>query len=162
VHHGIGVVDKGAPRIIAILPSSNCDPRLEHLLCEIGIASIASVLLPGNLAHYSSQQPVIMENLDICDRMAASINSNQINIFERKINALINACRALKVSGVLDRYHVGCRAVSGDALLIKDVITKKLGIPVLLMEWENWDPRVYNHEQYKRRLELFKSIMTSS
>jgi ribosomal protein S30 len=32
---------------------------------------------------------------------------------------------------------------------------------VLTLEWENFDPRVYNHEQYKRRLELFKVMLSS-
>jgi hypothetical protein len=55
--------------------------------------------------------------------------------------------------------HVGCRSVAGDALIINDAITKKLGIPILSLEWENFDPRVYHHEQYKTRLELFKSMI---
>jgi benzoyl-CoA reductase/2-hydroxyglutaryl-CoA dehydratase subunit BcrC/BadD/HgdB len=59
----------------------------------------------------------------------------------------------------LNHYHVGCRSVAGDAFIIKDEITKKLGIPVLSLEWENFDPRVYHHEQYKTRLELFKSMI---
>jgi benzoyl-CoA reductase/2-hydroxyglutaryl-CoA dehydratase subunit BcrC/BadD/HgdB len=64
------------------------------------------------------------------------------------------------VDGVLDRYHVGCRAVVGDALIIEQAIQKELGIPVLVLEWENFDPRVYNHEQFKSRFEAFKTMMT--
>ena len=70
-----------------------------------------------------------------------------------------DACKRLHVDGVLDHYHVGCRSVAGDALIIKDAITKELGIPVLLLEWDKFDPRVYNHEQFKTRLELFKSMI---
>jgi hypothetical protein len=33
---------------------------------------------------------------------------------------------------------------------------------VLTLEWENFDPRVYNHEQYKRRLELFKMMLDTN
>jgi hypothetical protein len=45
-------------------------------------------------------------------------------------------------------------------MIINDAVTKDLGIPALLMEWENFDPRTYKHEQYKQRLEVFKAIMS--
>ena len=50
----------------------------------------------------------------------------------------------------------------GDALLIKDAIIKELGIPVLLMEWEGFDPRVYNEEQLRKRFELFRDAMLNN
>jgi len=73
---------------------------------------------------------------------------------------IIEGCKRLNVDGVLDRYHVGCRTVAGDALVLENAIKKELGIPVLLLEWENFDPRAYNHEEYKRRLEVFKTMLT--
>ena len=79
-----------------------------------------------------------------------------------RIPLIIEGCKRLNVDGVLDRYHVGCRSVTGDALLIEEAIRKELGIPVLLMEWENFDPRIYSREQnnWKYSLEAFKTIMT--
>ena len=49
-----------------------------------------------------------------------------------------------------------------DALIIKDAITRQLGIPVLLLECEGFDPRVYNEEQYRRKIELFKEVLIHS
>ncbi len=46
-----------------------------------------------------------------------------------------------------------------DALILRDAISKELGIPVLMLEWDNFDPRSYNHEQYEAKLETFKSMM---
>ena len=43
---GLGVIEKGAPRIMAILPAGHSDPRLEHLIGEGGIALVAP---DGNL-----------------------------------------------------------------------------------------------------------------
>ena len=68
-------------------------------------------------------------------------------------------CKRLNVDGVLDRFHVGCRAVAGDALMIKNAITKKLGIPVLLLERDDFDSRSYNHNLFKKQLEVFKTMM---
>jgi benzoyl-CoA reductase/2-hydroxyglutaryl-CoA dehydratase subunit BcrC/BadD/HgdB len=76
-----------------------------------------------------------------------------------RIASIIAGCKRLNLDGVLDRYHVGCRAVSGDALLIKQAVEKELDKPVLLLEWENFDPRVYKHEEYSRRLEAFKEML---
>jgi benzoyl-CoA reductase/2-hydroxyglutaryl-CoA dehydratase subunit BcrC/BadD/HgdB len=66
----------------------------------------------------------------------------------------------MHIDGMLERYHVGCRTVVGDSIVIQNAVQKELGIPVLLLEWENFDPRVYKHEEYKRRLEDFKAMMT--
>lgn len=49
-----------------------------------------------------------------------------------------------------------------DALSIKDAIAKELGIPVILVERDDFDPRVYNEEQYRRRIELFKDVLNNS
>lgn len=151
VDKGLGAVEKGAPRIIATLPTHHTDPRLEHLAGELGIAIVATdprFIVPDT--------PVSKNPYGVISQ------SFQMSIFttlSRRIPLLIEGCKILKVDGVLDRYHAGCRTYVGDAVMIKDAVEKELGIPVLLLEWENFDPRVYNHEQYKRRLEVFKSMM---
>ena len=76
-----------------------------------------------------------------------------------RIPFIIEQCKKLNVDGVLDRYHAGCRSVVADALIIEEAVKKELGLPVLVMEWENFDPRVYNHEQFRSRLEVFKAMM---
>jgi hypothetical protein len=75
---------------------------------------------------------------------------------------IIEVCKRLSVDGVWGRFHVGCRIGAGDALIIKDAIARELGIPVLLLEWEGFDPRIYNEEQHRRRLELFKDVLNNS
>jgi benzoyl-CoA reductase/2-hydroxyglutaryl-CoA dehydratase subunit BcrC/BadD/HgdB len=79
-----------------------------------------------------------------------------------RISVILDACKRLKVDGVLNHYHVGCRSVAGDAFIINDAITKELKIPALLLEWENFDPRVYDHEQYKTMLEVFKTMIKTN
>ena len=78
-----------------------------------------------------------------------------------RLKVIFEACKRWNIDGVLDHYHVGCRAVAGDALLLQDAVTKELGIPVLALEWENFDPRAFNYEQYRARIEVFKSMMES-
>jgi benzoyl-CoA reductase/2-hydroxyglutaryl-CoA dehydratase subunit BcrC/BadD/HgdB len=129
----------------------HADPRLEYLVEEMGMAIVASD--PGFDVPFStsSRDPYIKMSL----HLQMSISTN----LPRRIPLIIDGCKRLKIDGVLNRYHVGCRAVAGDPLLLADAIDKELGIPVLTMEWENFDTRVYDHDQYKRRLELFKSML---
>jgi hypothetical protein len=42
VSSGYAAVEKGAPRVFCTMPSSESDPRLEHLVGELGIANVAS------------------------------------------------------------------------------------------------------------------------
>jgi len=152
VSKGMGVVEKGAPRIMAMLPPHQSDPRLEHLAGEVGLAIVTSdnnFMVPYEK---TSKDPYVV----ICEEyLWSSLSSTPA----KRIPLIIEACKKLNIDGVLDRFHAPCRSVAGDALIIKDAVEKELGIPVLLLEWENFDPRAYNDEEYKRRLGVFKSIM---
>jgi benzoyl-CoA reductase/2-hydroxyglutaryl-CoA dehydratase subunit BcrC/BadD/HgdB len=160
VENGVGVLEKGAPRIFAILPSHHADPRLEHLVNELGMATVASDV------EFTSSSSMPASTLavpkDSYEAMSQYLQSSLLLHLNGRISIILDACKRLNVDGVLNHYHVGCRSVAGDAFIIKDEITKKLGIPVLSLEWENFDPRVYHHEQFKTRLELFKSMIQTN
>lgn len=155
VARGEGAVEKGAPRVLAMLPAGQTDPRLEQLACEVGIAIVGNDLNMHVMYEETSDDPYI--------QYALGTQQTSLGLLPAaRIPMIIDGCRRLKVDGVLDRYHVGCRAVAGDALLIEEAIRKELGIPVLVLEWENFDPRSYNHELFRNRLDVFKSMMVKS
>jgi benzoyl-CoA reductase/2-hydroxyglutaryl-CoA dehydratase subunit BcrC/BadD/HgdB len=157
VHKGLGVVRKGAPRILAINPPAGSDPRLEHLLGQVGIALVAAetgLYPPDGRSSLDGG-----ERKDPYEQMSLYLRGSHVTNLGERISILIGACKRLNVDGVLARFHVGCRSNAGDAVMIKNAITKGLGIPVLLLEWEAFDPRVFNHEQYKRRFELFETML---
>ena len=161
VNKGEGIVEKGAPRILSLLPGHYTDPRWDHLVCELGIAPIASEtgFFPMHGKRYldlDDEKPK-----DPYQRLSQRLQSSMCQSLSARTAIIIEACKRLRVDGVLVRFHVGCRTVAGDALIIKDAITRKLGIPVMLMERDDFDPRVYN-EQYKRRIELFKDVLNNS
>jgi benzoyl-CoA reductase/2-hydroxyglutaryl-CoA dehydratase subunit BcrC/BadD/HgdB len=149
---GQGVCEKGAPRVLATLPSGQTDPRLDYLLCETGIAVVALDYLFRLPYIDNDQDPYIQFATEIlCQSMGTPL--------VRRIPLIIEGCKQLKVDGVLNKYHVGCRTVAGDALIIEKEIKKELGIPVLTLEWENFDPRAHNEELFKKKLEVFKTMM---
>ena len=155
VKQGVGIVEKGAPRILAILPHQHGDPRLEHLVDEMGMAMVATDA--EFLAPQGGEPPT-----DPYEAMSVYLQSSLYNHLGGRVRIIIEACRQLKIDGVLDHFHVGCRGVAADALIIRDVVRKELGLPVLLFEWENFDPRVYDHGQYKAKLEVFKSMLRTN
>jgi len=157
VDKGLGVVKKGAPRILAINPPAGSDPRLEHLMNQVGIALVAAET--GLFPPDGRSSLDVGELKDPYEQMSLYLRGSHVTNLGERISIIIGACKRLKVDGVLARFHVGCRSNAGDAIMIKNAVTKELGIPVLLLEWEAFDPRVYNNEQYKRRFELFETMM---
>jgi benzoyl-CoA reductase/2-hydroxyglutaryl-CoA dehydratase subunit BcrC/BadD/HgdB len=155
VNNGVGVVEKGAPRIVAILPSHFTDPSLDHMVGEMGMALVATDMFFPSSDVVGLKDPYEKLSLD-------GVQTSLHNSLARRVASITEGCKRLKVDGVLDRFHIGCRTVTADALMIKDAITKELGIPVLLVERDDFDPRVCNHEQYRRSLEVFKAMLTSS
>jgi benzoyl-CoA reductase/2-hydroxyglutaryl-CoA dehydratase subunit BcrC/BadD/HgdB len=160
VNKGFGVVAKGAPRVLTFCPPDYTDPRPSHLATEVGIALLAKAFdLPvpdaGRPPDSGTKIKDPYEEIAF-KRQCQFVSQNS----QMRIASIIEGCKRLNVDGMLDRYHVGCRNI-GDSMIIKEALTKELGIPVLMLEWEDFDPRVYNHEQYKRRLELFKTMLTS-
>jgi benzoyl-CoA reductase/2-hydroxyglutaryl-CoA dehydratase subunit BcrC/BadD/HgdB len=151
VNQGLGVVEKGSPRILAICPGQQSDPAFEHLVNELGIAMVATDSIFSLPYEEQPQGPYT--------KLALPLQSIRLIAPVKKIPLIVEGCKRLKVDGVLNRYHAGCRAVVGDALLISKEIEREIGVPTLLLEWENFDSRVFNYEQYKNKLEIFKTVM---
>jgi hypothetical protein len=152
---GVGVVKHRAPRILALLPSHHTDPRQDYVVGELGMA-IASTDRVFATADMDLRE-------DPYERMIWDIMQGSLfHSPQRRIPLIIEGCKRLEVNGVLDRYHIGCRTVTGDAFLIKEAVSKELNIPVVVQERDDFDTRVYNHEQFKRNLEIFKTMINSS
>jgi len=152
VDKGLGAVPKGAPRVLGEMFAHHADPRLEHLACEMGIAIV--------VATAASTIRLDRTNKDPYEAMSVAWGGSHSTGLIQSVPMQMHVCKKMNIDGVLERYHAGCRTVAGDALVIQNAVKKELGIPVLLLEWENFDPRVYKHEEYKRRLEVFKTMMT--
>lgn len=151
VEKGQGVVPKGAPRVLGILPCHHTDPRLEHMLEEMGMAFAAIDIDFGFPYPDKPDDPYEIMSLHLLQSLGA--------ILSVRCHLIVEGCKRLNIDGVLNRYHVGCRAVAGDPMMIADSVSKTLGIPALTLEWENFDPRVFDRESFQKRLELFKMVM---
>jgi benzoyl-CoA reductase/2-hydroxyglutaryl-CoA dehydratase subunit BcrC/BadD/HgdB len=156
VDKGVGVTGKGAPKIMGILPNHHTDPRLEQLINQLGMAIVAvdyELMMPLPEGAEQTDDPYVTAAQLLRGSMALPL--------AMRVKVILEGCRRWNIDGILDHFHVGCRGVAADALFIQDAVTKELGIPVLALEWENFDPRVFDYEQYKTKLEVFRSMMES-
>jgi benzoyl-CoA reductase/2-hydroxyglutaryl-CoA dehydratase subunit BcrC/BadD/HgdB len=154
---GVGVTPKGAPRVLVMFPHHHTDPRWENLANQMGLAVLAcdfDGVPPAPVADGGAVRPS-----DPFEVIAQHLNGSFTQPLGVRVKMVLDMCRHLGVDGVLYHYHLGCRYVVGDALIVRDAIIRELGIPVLMIEWENFDPRSYNHEQYEAKLETFRSLM---
>ena len=159
VKEGFAAVERGAPRIFAMLPAHDSDPRLEQLLDELGIATVG---VEGRVFSPNGEYVLSVEKAkDPYEILCQFLHNSMYETLKARIQALIAICKRLNIEGVLDRYHAGCRSVAGDAMIIYDAITKELGIPVLVLEWENFDPRIYNEAEYRIKFEMFRATLLS-
>jgi benzoyl-CoA reductase/2-hydroxyglutaryl-CoA dehydratase subunit BcrC/BadD/HgdB len=92
--------------------------------------------------------------------IAQNLQKPLFQVVSARASIIIEACKRLGVDGVLCRYHVGCRNVSADAIILRKEIVRRLAIPVLLIQWESFDPRIYNEVDLRAQLQTFKEIMT--
>jgi len=152
VEKGYGVMPKGSPRVVGEMFAHHADPRLEYLACEMGIALVVATTASTIRFDRDLEDPYKAISMAWGGARSAG--------YAQKIPMELKLFKKMKIDGFLERYHVGCRDVVGDAFVIQNAVEKELGIPVLSLEWENFDPRVYNHEEYRRRLEVFKTMMT--
>jgi benzoyl-CoA reductase/2-hydroxyglutaryl-CoA dehydratase subunit BcrC/BadD/HgdB len=152
VRKGEGAMPRGAPRVLAMLPPNHIDPRLERLVGDLGMALVGWE--PGFTVPYEgpTDDPYVKLALWVQDSMFVPP--------ARRIPLIIEACRKMNIAGVIDRYHVGCRTVAGDALMIEKAVGRELGIPALLLEWDNFDSRGFNHSEVRAKLEAFKAMIS--
>jgi hypothetical protein len=140
---------KGTPRLLAILPCHYSDPRLEYLIEQMGMTIVSSDCF--SLPYKIPRDPYEAMNVHLYSSLGVGLPT--------RIPLIIDGCKRLRIKGVINRYHVGCRSVTGDAMVIAEALKQKLGIPVLTFEWEDFDSRVFDHERYAEKLEIFKTIL---
>jgi benzoyl-CoA reductase/2-hydroxyglutaryl-CoA dehydratase subunit BcrC/BadD/HgdB len=154
---GMGVTPKGAPRVLGMFPNHHSDPRWEYQANRAGLAVVAFDF--QDASELASSGTAIVDPNDPYEMIVQSLHGSFTQPLGGRIAIVLDFCRRLGVDGVLYHYHLGCRYVVGDAMLLRDAILKELGIPVLMVEWDNFDPRSYNQEQYEAKLETFRAMM---
>jgi benzoyl-CoA reductase subunit B len=79
---------------------------------------------------------------------------------DRKINLIIELVKDFKADGVILPTNWGCRMMSVNETIVKDVVYEKLGVPSLILDVDSSDWRSYNDAQVKAKIEDFLEILS--
>jgi len=164
VKRGVGMVEKGAPRILYAPLVSLADPSIIRMIEELGIAiplTEDTILVPdGELRPQMDERG---RGEDPWERVAYALVQRSIEAsVPMRIKAIAGAVKRYHLDGVLNLFHYSCRYFAGDPLILKDAVEKEAGVPVMVLESDLYDPRFYTAEQLRTRVEAFGEMLKAA
>lgn len=151
---GKGVVEKGAPRVYLFLPSM-ADPTVNNMIQNLGLAVPALLHAP-----FVAQEMTPVEATTPEEQMAEFTLKRMIfKGTAEMIDYVKTICESWELDGAIIAYHFSCRPLATMPMMMKEKITKELGIPVLPLEMDVVDPRDYSAGQLKTRVETFAELL---
>ena len=155
VDEGVGVVEKGAPRVMSLITHYS-DASLTRMIENTGLALCATV--------YSSPvpkrqgEPISYNTLgeEIADReMRLGNYHSSYGVVQRCAQAVGD----LNVDGFIFNYLFSCRPLAQPSHFLKKWVEENLRIPTLSLETDNYDSRSYSAEALRTRVETFAEIL---
>jgi benzoyl-CoA reductase/2-hydroxyglutaryl-CoA dehydratase subunit BcrC/BadD/HgdB len=93
------------------------------------------------------------------EEQARFLNSNSWAVLgETWVRDTLEACRNLRVDGMVYYVQIGCTASAGLGRVVAEQAKKDLGIPTLLMEGRQLDAQFKSQEECERELEAFVQL----
>jgi len=154
VDEGIGVVEKGAPRVmIFIAPFS--DASIMHMMEDAGLAVGATLLTvpPPKVLHptsYTTLGEIIAER-----EMTIGIYHSSFGIAKR----FEDAARSLNMDGVICAYQFNCRPLALPSHFLKKWVEEEAGVPTLSLEFDMYDSRNYSAASLRTKVETFADML---
>ncbi|MDT8272047.1 MAG: 2-hydroxyacyl-CoA dehydratase family protein [Desulfomonilia bacterium] len=154
VDAGIGIVEKGAPRVLNFAVSFS-DPEITHMMERAGLALAASfVTVPPAKRDPSLSFETLGEEL-----AEAAMRSGAYHSTYGFAKRFAQAARALQMDGVIWGYQYNCRPQALGSHLFKQVIEEEAGVPTLSLEMDIYESRSYSAEALKTRVEAFAEML---
>ena len=157
VSDGRGVVEKGAPKVYYAFHSL-VDPRIVKTIEDLGLSITtchANWIPPDEwgtrtketfgerCAEGNCQRSTLMSTFGIADYLRKN-------------------CEYFKVDGMIGIYPYNCRCWATTPLMARQMIKEKLGIPVIVIEGDQFDSRSYSAQQVRNRVETFAEMLRAS
>jgi benzoyl-CoA reductase/2-hydroxyglutaryl-CoA dehydratase subunit BcrC/BadD/HgdB len=164
IKKGIGVSEKGAPRILLGAVPSMVDPSIDGLIREVGLSlplTESQCWVPD--AGFFPDMGDMNAPMDPYVGLAMLFMAHPIvGNLSTRIPNVIKAVKKYDIEGVILLLHYSCRPFATDALMVKDALKKELNIPVLVLEGDVYDPRYYTKEQLRTRIESFAELVKAA
>jgi benzoyl-CoA reductase/2-hydroxyglutaryl-CoA dehydratase subunit BcrC/BadD/HgdB len=156
VEAGVGVTEKGAPRVMVRLGHTS-DPRVTRLIEDAGLAVPLTFILGswGGVkvkpkGYYETPGEIIADY-----EMAGGYyhgTEAQIRFYEK-------AAELMKLDGFIAQYLYNCRPVATISHIQKKYLEEKTGLPVLSLEIDNFDSRAYSADSLRTKVETFAEML---
>ena len=162
---GVGILPKGAPRVLHCGFPSLVDPSVIKLMERLGLAIpvMEAQLWYPDAQFLPSATGVDLTETDPCKILAMTLlAASFLHVTSGREEALLTACKRYDIDAVFALLHYSCRPYGNDGIMLKGAIKEELGLPTLLLEGDIFDPRIYTREQLRTRLESFAELVKAS
>jgi hypothetical protein len=154
VEQGVGVVEKGAPRVLNFSASFS-DPSITHMMEDAGLAVSATLLsVPPPKAPHPSTYTTLGEIRAEGEMTIGAYHSSfaMAKRFE-------DAVKTLNIDGVLWSYLYNCRPSALLSHVVKKWVEETTGVPTLSLEMDIYDSRNYSAATLRTRVEAFAEML---
>ncbi|MBN2242156.1 MAG: 2-hydroxyacyl-CoA dehydratase [Acidobacteria bacterium] len=156
VEAGLGIMEKGAPRIMVRLGHTS-DPAVTRLYEDAGLAVPLTYILAsrGGVAvkprgNYGTPGEIIAEY---------EMTGGYYHGTEAQIRLYEKAAELMKLDGFVAQYLYNCRPVATISHIQKKYLEEKTGLPVLSLEIDNFDSRAYSADSLRTKVETFAEML---
>jgi benzoyl-CoA reductase/2-hydroxyglutaryl-CoA dehydratase subunit BcrC/BadD/HgdB len=153
VKQGKGTIAKGAPRVGIHTFSSFPEPT--RMVEDAGLAVVVD--FTGLATTSGDLTKSNYEKLWDCSAEIL-LRFNGIRFAKR----IVQVCKEYNLDGAVLNYQIGCRDLCMEIRKTSELITKELGIPVLMIESDNADPRNCISEATRSRVVAFAEMLKSN
>ena len=156
VDEGIGVVEKGAPRVLNFANSFS-DPDITRMIENAGLAVSISMVAVGPPKEYTARATTAatMEEKRAERAMIDGFYHSSFGIVKR-IEA---AVKTLNVDGVIWNYQYNCRPMAITSHIVKKWVEETTGVPTLSLESDLYEGRSYSAAALRTRVEAFAEML---
>ncbi len=156
VEAGIGVSEKGAPRVM-LRAGHTSDPRVTRLVEETGLAVPLTFILGSwggvrvkSKGNYHTPGEIIAEY---------EMSGGYYHGTEAQIKFYEKAAQLMKLDGFIATYLYNCRPVATISHPQKKYLEEKTGLPVLSLEIDGFDSRAYSADSLRTKVETFAEML---
>ncbi len=153
VDEGIGVVEKGAPRVMSSALFLS-DPSIMHMIENAGLAMSP---MSGGLSSKEMPPPTLASlGTYIADLHLKEGGYHSSFGMVKLMESIVNT---LNVDGFIWGYTYNCRPMAQTSHFLTKWVRENTGIPVLSIETDHFDSRSYSAAALRTRVEAFAELL---
>lgn len=154
VDEGIGVVEKGAPRVMTILTHYS-DASITRMIEDAGLANCATLF---------SSPPPKAKSKTTYKTLGETIAEREMRVgfFHSSYGFVQRTAKAIEdfnLDGIIWNYIYNCRPLAITSHFLRKWVDENIGIPTLPLETDNFDSRTYSAEALRTRVETFADML---